>query len=779
MRSDIEKPGAFYLGKIVDPVTEKITDSILQYESKNLTTHAICVGMTGSGKTGLGITFLEEAALESVPAIIIDPKGDLTNLLLTFPNLAAEDFLPWIDIQEAEKKGESKKQYAELIATTWKNGLSSSFEDGKRIQKLKESVEMQIYTPASNAGIPISILSSFSAPSAILKEDQEFMRDSILSLTSSLLGLLGINADPIKSREAILISALIDRAWQNEKNLDIATLIKEIQNPGFDQLGALDIETFFPQKDRIALSISLNALLASKSFLAWTEGEPLDIDRLLYTNGNKPKFAIFSIAHLSDSERMFFVTLLLNQFLTWMRRLPGSSSLKAILYMDEIFGFFPPTATPPSKLPMLSLLKTARAFGVGVFLSTQNPADLDYKGLANCGTWLIGKLQTERDKNRILEGLRAASNGELNTATLDKLISSIKKRTFIMRSIYEKEPIIFETRWTMSYLKGPLTLPQIKELTKNQDSTHYIKFEETKKSEIRPILPPGFLEYFINPEDGLKTIYKPFILTHAKLHFVDAKNKVDTWVNESFLLPIDLLTKAIAISQTKKVSNIEERLEKEPVSGSTFQDLPAGLLQEKSLIAFQKAFISSLYQNEALELFYLPELQLISKPGESREEFSKKCESLLKENLEEALKKLENKYSEKRSLLNQRLKRADDKASFQKHQSFLQKIEAFISFLSTCVQAFLGKRLTKGTISQMGTSMRRVGRVTKENQQTVMAEEAVKSNEDAITELQIAEKDEELKLKESVDESLKKIEQIYIKAKKSDIIIENVALVWN
>ncbi|HRD54814.1 MAG TPA: DUF87 domain-containing protein, partial [Parachlamydiaceae bacterium] len=536
MGADIDKVDAFYLGKIIDPLTEKATDALLQYDSKNLTTHAICVGMTGSGKTGLGIAFLEEAALRRIPAIIIDPKGDLTNLLLTFPKLLASDFLPWIDPVEAEKKGMSDSQYAEFIAGSWKEGLASSFEDGERIEKLKNSVEMNIYTPASNAGIPISILSSFDAPTAHLRDDKEFVRDRIISLTSSLLSLLGISTDPIKSREAILISALIDRAWQEGKNLDIATLIQEIQTPRFDKLGALDMETFFPQKERIALSVKLNALLASKGFQAWTEGMPLNIEDLLYTPQKKPRFAIFSIAHLSDSERMFFVTLLLNEFLGWMRRLPGSSSLKAILYMDEIFGYFPPTAMPPSKLPMLTLLKTARAFGVGVFLSTQNPADLDYKGLANCGTWLIGKLQTERDKSRILEGLRAASNGELNTASLDKMISSIKKRTFIMRSIYEKDPIIFETRWTMSYLKGPMTLPQIERLTEKKERGSFMKFEAAQTSKIRPVLPPNIAEYFINPEDGLKTDYKPFLLADAKLHFMDAKNKVDVWESCSFLL---------------------------------------------------------------------------------------------------------------------------------------------------------------------------------------------------------------------------------------------------
>ncbi|MCE5293540.1 MAG: DUF87 domain-containing protein, partial [Chlamydiales bacterium] len=409
-----EKAGMFYLGKAVDPKTGKVTDSYTLYDSKNFTTHAVCVGMTGSGKTGLGITLLEEAALDKTPAIIIDPKGDLGNLLLAFDNLSADEFMPWVDKTEADKKDLSVKKYAQEVADSWKKGLESWGESAKRVQAFNNSVEKVIYTPASTMGRPLSILHSFTAPPVEQLKDVQGIRDKVQSITSSLLGLLGITADPIKSKEHILISTIVDQAWKKGHDVDIATLIQQIQKPPFSKIGALDIDTFYPPKERMELSIQLNNLLASPGFQAWMQGEPLDIQRLLYTPEGKPKLSIISIAHLSDAERMFFVTLLLNECITWMRQQPGTSSLRALLYMDEIFGYFPPSAMPPSKLPMLTLLKQARAYGLGIVLVTQNPVDLDYKGLANCGTWFIGKRHTERDNMRVIEGLNMASNGELD-----------------------------------------------------------------------------------------------------------------------------------------------------------------------------------------------------------------------------------------------------------------------------------------------------------------------------------------------------------------------------
>ncbi|NOR14463.1 MAG: DUF87 domain-containing protein, partial [Candidatus Aminicenantes bacterium] len=394
---DYEKLGAFYLGRLFDLENGRTQEELLLYDSKDLTTHAVCVGMTGSGKTGLGVGLLEEAAIDGVPALVIDPKGDMGNLMLTFPEMKAADFAPWIDPDAAARKGITAAEFAKKTAGAWKKGIGEWGQDPSRIQKFKDSAEVTIFTPGSTAGIPISILRSLTAPPTSLLDDSDALRDRVQTAVSGLLALLGIEADPIQSREHILISNILYQAWLESRDLDLTSLINEIQGPPLIKVGVFDLDSFFPQKERLELAMRLNNLLASPGFSVWMQGEPLEIGRLLYTPQGKPRISILSIAHLSDSERMFFVTVFLNEVIAWMRAQPGTGSLRALLYMDEIFGYFPPTAAPPSKAPMLTLLKQARAYGLGVVLATQNPVDLDYKGLANAGTWFIGRLQTERD----------------------------------------------------------------------------------------------------------------------------------------------------------------------------------------------------------------------------------------------------------------------------------------------------------------------------------------------------------------------------------------------
>jgi hypothetical protein len=464
---DFEKLGAFYLGRAYDLKANQRKAELLLYDSKDLVTHAVCVGMTGSGKTGLCITLVEEAAIDGIPAIVIDPKGDLSNLLLTFPDLRAEDFAPWINADDARRQGVSATEFASQQAERWKKGLSEWGQDGERIRRLRDAAEFAIYTPGSEAGLPVSILRSFAAPDPATREDAEALRERVANTATSVLGLLKIDADPVTSREHILISTLLDRAWRAGQGLDLASLVQQIQTPAVQRVGVVDMESFFPAKERTALAMSLNNLLAAPSFSAWLEGEPLDIGRLLHTPSGKPRVALFSIAHLGDAERMFFVSLLLNQTIGWMRAQPGTSSLRALLYMDEIFGFFPPVANPPSKAPLLTLLKQARAYGLGIVLATQNPVDLDYKGLSNAGTWFIGRLQAERDKARLLDGLEgaaASTRGGFDRAEIERTISGLSSRIFLMNNVHESAPEIFETRWAMSYLRGPLARTEIKKL---------------------------------------------------------------------------------------------------------------------------------------------------------------------------------------------------------------------------------------------------------------------------------------------------------------------------
>jgi hypothetical protein len=460
-----EKLGAFYLGRAYD-LDQGRRDDLVLYDSRDLTTHAVCVGMTGSGKTGLGVVLLEEAALDGVPAIVIDPKGDMANLLLAFPSGTPEDFAPWVDPEEAARAGVTVDEAARRAATRHRDGLADWNQDAARVGRFRAAAEAVVYTPGGSAARGLSPLGSFEAPPATA--GAEARRERMNAAAGGLLSLLGMEADPLRSREHILLATLLDRAWEEGRRVDLPSLVRGVQTPPFQSVGMLDLESFFPARDRTSFAGGLNNLLASPSFAAWLHGDPIDVQRLLWAPDGKPRLSIVSIAHLSDAERMFFVTVLLGETVGWMRAQSGTSSLRALLYMDEVFGYLPPTANPPSKTPLLTLLKQARAFGLGVVLATQNPVDLDYKALSNAGTWFLGRLQTERDKARVLDGLEGASatsGAAFDRSRMDATLARLKSRVFVMHNVHEDAPAVFETRWALSYLRGPLSRAQVQALT--------------------------------------------------------------------------------------------------------------------------------------------------------------------------------------------------------------------------------------------------------------------------------------------------------------------------
>ncbi len=460
---DIELPACFYLGREVDRTTGAVrTDKPVMYDARDLTTHGVVVGMTGSGKTGLSIALLEEAAIDGIPCVLIDPKGDLTNLLLQFPGLDPGQFEPWVNEDDARQRGLSNKAFAAEIAARWRKGLEESGQPLDRVARLHASSEWRIYTPGSESGLPLSILGTFSAPSTGLP--REALTRKVEATATALLGLSGITADPVQSREHILVSQLLLTAWQKGQNLDLAALIRQVESPALRTVGAYSLETFFPAKERVRFAASLNNVLAAPGFASWTTGEPLDLSRMLYRNA-KPQQVIFYTAHLDDAQRMFFTTLLLEEMLSWTRKQPGTTNLRAILYFDEVFGYLPPhPANPPTKQPLMTLLKQARAFGVGILLATQNPVDIDYKALSNAGTWFVGKLQTERDKARLLDGLSAAAaefGKPADRGELERIIAGLGSRVFLLHDIHRGAPTVFQTRWALSFLRGPLTREQV------------------------------------------------------------------------------------------------------------------------------------------------------------------------------------------------------------------------------------------------------------------------------------------------------------------------------
>ncbi len=794
---DFEKLGVFYLGRPFDLAQNKPQDSLLLYDSKDLVTHALCVGMTGSGKTGLCIGLLEEAAIDGIPAIIIDPKGDLSNLLLTFPNLLPQDFAPWVNEGDAQKKGVTTDEYAAQQAELWKNGLADWGQDGDRIKRLRDAADFRIYTPGSNAGISVSILKSFAAPPEPLRQDGELLGERINTTVTSLLGLVGIDADPIRSREHILISNILNQEWSAGRDLDIGTLIQKIQTPSMTKIGVMDLDSFFPSDDRFELAMALNHLLASPSFASWMEGDPLDIPSILHTPAGKPRHAIFSIAHLGDAERMFFVSLLLNQVLGWMRAQSGTTSLRAILYMDEIFGYFPPVANPPSKLPLLTLLKQGRAFGLGVVLTTQNPVDLDYKGLSNAGTWFIGRLQTERDKLRVLEGLEGIAVGtgqKFDRQEMDQLLAGLNTRIFLMNNTHDERPEVFETRWTMSYLRGPLTRTQIKSLMDPVKSDTSVPtapvptpmpvpvVAETKPQSQQPVLPPEITQYYLpirsSAAADARVSYRPMLIGAAEIHYSDSK-RIDFTQQLTLLAEISDGPITLDWNQATPIEVPIEDLESAPEVKAEFVEVPAKAAKARSYPTWSKDLATWIYRNHRLELFESPTLDLASNPGESERDFRVRMQQIARERRDEAVEKLRRKYAPKFEQLEEKKRRALQVVQEQTDQAQGQKYQTAISFGATLLGSLLGrKRAGMGTIGRATTTARGVSRSMKEAEDVNRAQENVVAATQKLADLEAEFKAEADGIERSFDPQTEDLGKVSLKPKKVNIDVKLVALAW-
>jgi hypothetical protein len=778
--ADYEKLGAFYLGRGYDPAKDMLADEPLMYDSRDLTTHAVCVGMTGSGKTGLCISLLEEAALDGIPALVIDPKGDISNLMLAFPGLSPAEFQPWIDPAEAARKGMTAEALAAKTAEAWKNGLAEWGEDGGRIRRFRESADVAIYTPGSHAGLPLSILRSFAPPPE--GSDAGATRERISAAVSGLLGLVGIAADPLKSREHILLCAIVDAAWSRGQALDLAGLIGAIQKPPFEKVGVFDVETFYPASGRLSLAMAVNNLLASPGFGVWLEGEALDIQRLLFTPDGKPRISVISIAHLNDAERMFVVTLVANELVAWMRRQPGTAALRAIFYMDEIFGYFPPTAMPPSKLPMLTLMKQARAFGLGVVVATQNPVDLDYKGLSNAGTWFIGRLQTERDRERVIDGLLSAQAGAgFDRGELAKLMGGIAPRVFLMRNVNDDAPVLFRTRWALCWLRGPLTLPEITRLMAPRRSAEFPKHAATAapapKAAGRPALPAGVEEVFLAAKPGSGDIvYRPRIAAVAELHYADKPAGVDSWTRGAWLAPIADGSGAPDWAGAATLPSLDSVTAQAPLDGANYAEIPASALAARSYADWSRALAAHLYQNGAAELFAARALKLTSNPGESEGDFRARLAQGLREHRDREVAKLREKHAAKLKSIEDRLQRATDRVEREKSEYSQRKLDTAISIGTSVLGAIFGGRSAATT--RAGSAARSAGRVFSERGDVARAGESLQS----LT----AERDELLKrieqeagaLTASLDPASIALERIRLAPRKSDIAVGRIVLAW-
>jgi hypothetical protein len=800
---DFEKLGAFYLGRPYDLETRQAGGAPLLYDSKDLVTHAVCVGMTGSGKTGLCLDLLEEALLDGIPALIIDPKGDLPNLCLTFPELRPEDFAPWVNEDDARRKGLTVDAYAVQQAELWRKGLAAWGQDGGRIRRLREAADIVVYTPGSTAGLPVSIVKSFAAPAAAVRADAELFRERIGTTATSLLGLLGIEADPLQSREHILLATLFEAAWREGRDLDLPGLIQRIQTPGIARAGALDLDTFFPARDRFELATRLNRLLAAPGFDAWLDGEPLDVGAFLHTAEGKPRAAIFSIAHLSDAERMFFVSLLLNETLGWVRAQSGTTSLRAILYMDEIFGYFPPVANPPSKLPLLTLLKQARAFGVGVVLATQNPVDLDYKGLANTGTWFIGRLQTERDRARVLDGLEGVAAGgdrPFARGAIERTLGSLANRVFLLSNVHEDTPAVFETRWAMSYLRGPLTRSQIRQLMAGRRGAPPPNRDAAAPAPAapltgpgpaptgpparhgdRPVLPPGVAQHFVptrgSAPGGATLVYQPAALGAATVRFVDAKAGVDQTDDVVVTAPISEGALPVSWEGARPLDVPVADLESAPREPAEWGRLPAAAVRAQSYESWSRDLAAWIYGQRRLELLRDPASGALSRAGETERDFRVRLREAARVARDERVEALRRKYAPKRAAVEERLRRAQQAETREREQVHQQGVQAAISLGATILGALLGRKAASvGTVGRATTAARGAGRVLKERQDVTRARETVAAVQQALADLE-AELQAELAALEAWGEA-ERLETVALRPRKTDVRVRLCALAW-
>lgn len=818
----IETNGKFYLGRIFDAQQTKTTDQPLLYDPADLTTHAVVVGMTGSGKTGLCIDLLEDAALNNIPALMIDPKGDITNTLLHFPDLLPQDFQPWVNPDQARRAGKTLEQAAADAAQLWKQGLTDWGIDQQRLLKLKDSAQFAVYTPGSDAGIPINILASLKAPSIPWESNKETLREKISGTVTALLGLVGLqNIDPVRSREHILLSNIFENAWRQGKDLDLGELILQTQSPPFEKLGVFDVNTFFTEKDRFELAMMLNNILAAPAFQVWIEGQPLDVPSLLYTPEGKIRHSVFYIAHLSDSERMFFITLLYSAVETWMRSQTGTTSLRALVYFDEIFGYLPPVSNPPSKQPMLRMLKQARAFGVGQVLVTQNPVDVDYKGLSNAGTWMIGKLQTDQDKQRLLDGLDSAMSGSLNRAEYDRLISTLAKRVFLLHNVNAKGPALFQTRWAMNYLAGPLTRTQIPDLNKLagaallQPSITSTVAQPTAQvgqtaipqslqptpispgkpgavfSSTRPTIPTGIAEYFLPnnltftqafkaagrefPPEAFSRglIYRPVILSQTSARLFNLKYKLDIDTYKTALVE-DPDRRGVVRWDNYPSDRIDpSNLDQAPDPQARFAALEGPLNDVRLMNALQKDFLDWAYRSTQVTVRGNETLKLYAGPETSEGEFRTQCANAARQAREADLKKVSAPFETKLQALQDKLDREQRELKQDQAELSSRKMEELGTGLET-VAGFLGfgrKRSITTSITKRRMAKQAKGDV----------EESVDAIKDYQEQIAAIEAEKAAALQAANDkwgEVANQIIEIPIIAQKKDILLDFFGVAW-
>ncbi len=815
-------PNRFFLGKLYNN-RNQLTDEKMYYNPSDLNTHCIITGMTGSGKTGLGILLLEEIALKGIPAIVIDAKGDLTNLLLHFPNITGKDIAPWLDQEAPIRAGKELYEYANEKAAAWREGQEEWGYGPEDIEALS-GVDYTVFTPGSSIGNPVNIMASFSAPDASTIYNEEAIREEIATAVTALLGLIGYNnIDPLKSKEHILLSNIIEFYWTLGKDVTLVDLINAVNDPPFDTLGALSIDRIYPPKERFNLALQINNFLASPTFKAWNEGPGLDIGSLIRNKNDKPRFNIFYIQHLSDQEKMFFVTMLYSQIEAWMRNQTGTGNLRLAVYFDEMAGYVPPTANPSSKPVIMRMMKQARAFGVGLILATQNPVDIDYKGLSNAGTWFVGRLQTEQDKNRLLDGL-TTTDGNINRTDADKLISDLKKRAFLYMNVHENGLKVMSTRWTMNYLAGPLTKNLIPKLyneglcvpyteedakaaklyaaNKNREAdddselnlltgdpdeiNDSLKESENMEEELkegqRPTIAATINEYFLPAEkrpaecdsDGDQVTYRPVWIAQAEIRAEKDKYNFSLRTVKAAEIDEDDM-RGTTVRWDEYLCDpfdVKSMMSRPEFNDAYFQMPPAWMQDAKVARNYETDFVSYLYRDASIMVWANEKLGIFADEDDTEDDFLEKCRDKIEALSAAEIEKVKKTHEAQLDKLEAKLKKLNvtlEEKQSQVKQRGVQTAAAAGELILSLIQ-----RRRKSVSSSLN-------KVT-QTSNAKKAQEKVEVDIEAVTDqIQSAIDDYEAKLEEiqeKWDKILDQNKQVKITVAKKDIYVDAFGILW-
>lgn len=799
-----------FLGGRIDPTSGDRTGEEVRLDADTFTTHGVIVGMTGSGKTGLGVVLIEEVLRSGRPVLMIDPKGDLTNLRLAFPEFSASEFAPWVDAAQARSDGIEVGELAARQAATWRDGLAGWGYDSDDVRALRDA-DVTVYTPGSTAGVPMNLVGSLDPPET---DDPEILADEIEGYVSGLLGLVGIAADPLASREHILLSNLIDHAWTERRPLDLPTLVGLVQQPPIRKLGVFDLDQFFPPKDRTALAMRLNGLLASPSFASWATGVPTDIGAMLTTADGRPRAAVVTTAHLSDEERQFVTSLVLSRLVTWMRRQSGTTDLRALLYIDEVHGYVPPTANPPTKKPIMTLMKTARAFGVGVVLSTQNPVDLDYKAISNAGTWMIGRLQTERDKQRLLDGMSAADGG-VDVSEVSQAISALGKRQFVLRRAGRDHPETFTTRWAMSYLRGPMTRDQIALITPSDTGVAGAAPSAPSMSSVGADESPGPVvaggapggsdapladdETTVVPRstDGVAVrwvdVAAPWlrevgadpagrrrdaaIMARVLLHYRDAKAEVDH--DEEYEAILHPIGPNVDVRAAVAVDYDDRDLRTDAPEGAIYRLTGAPITRADFFRGVERDLVAHLGRTNALEVPANTALGIWGRVDEPADAFAERCRRTATDRGDAEIAALRSKYEARAVKLRDRIDTAEDRVAVLAEQAKGRRNSELLSTAGSVLGGLLGGKKNLGSIlGKAGTAAGRRGTTSASDRRVDAAENQVTRLTDDLERLETELADEIASIRTRWETAADDVTTAAIALRRGDVRVTDLCLAW-